>query len=167
MTKKKFLRYAFLILAVATMVYIFLMSAQPASISSKSSGRVIEKIAKIFIKDFENATPEYKISIIVMYQKLVRKSAHFIIYSCLGFSVCGHLLTYAKPTLLLKSVISFLVCFLYAISDEIHQLFVFGRSGQASDVILDCCGAIFGILIILFIFFCYKKIKVSNRGAIK
>lgn len=154
-----------MILAVATMVYIFLMSAQPANISSKSSGLVIERIAKIFIKDFENAAPEYKISIIAMYQKLVRKSAHFIIYMCLGFSVCGHLLTYTTTTSL-KMVISFLICLFYAIRDEIHQLFVFGRSGQFSDVILDCSGAIFGIFIIWFVFFCYKKIKISNRSAI-
>lgn len=34
---------------------------------------------------------------------------------------------------------------LYAASDEIHQLFVPGRSGQLSDVILDSAGALAGV----------------------
>ena len=36
------------------------------------------------------------------------------------------------------------ICVLYAISDEVHQLFVPGRSGQFKDVFLDSGGAIVG-----------------------
>lgn len=36
----------------------------------------------------------------------------------------------------------------YAISDEVHQLFVPGRSGQALDVALDILGAIVALLVI-------------------
>lgn len=38
-----------------------------------------------------------------------------------------------------------LIAALYAASDEIHQLFVPGRSGQLSDVILDSAGALAGV----------------------
>lgn len=38
-----------------------------------------------------------------------------------------------------------LIAVLYAASDEIHQLFVPGRSGQLSDVILDSAGALAGV----------------------
>ena len=35
----------------------------------------------------------------------------------------------------------------YAATDEFHQLFVPGRSGQISDVILDSAGAALGVLL--------------------
>ena len=34
---------------------------------------------------------------------------------------------------------------LYAISDEVHQLFVPGRGGQVKDIVIDSAGAIVGI----------------------
>ncbi|GAA4069041.1 hypothetical protein GCM10022410_13710 [Amphibacillus indicireducens] len=37
------------------------------------------------------------------------------------------------------------ICVLFAISDEVHQLFVPGRAGQVMDVVIDTTGAIAGI----------------------
>ena len=39
----------------------------------------------------------------------------------------------------------------YAMTDEFHQLFVPGRSGQVRDVLLDSCGAAVGVLLVLFV----------------
>ena len=36
----------------------------------------------------------------------------------------------------------------YAATDEMHQLFVPGRSGQVSDVLLDSAGAIAGLALL-------------------
>jgi VanZ family protein len=36
-------------------------------------------------------------------------------------------------------------CILYAISDEVHQLFVLGRGAQVVDVLIDSLGAFVGI----------------------
>ena len=41
---------------------------------------------------------------------------------------------------------------LYAISDEIHQYFVPGRSAEIRDVLIDVLGANIGILLINKIF---------------
>lgn len=38
-----------------------------------------------------------------------------------------------------------LFCFLYACSDEFHQLFVPGRAGMFSDVLIDTVGVQFGL----------------------
>ena len=35
---------------------------------------------------------------------------------------------------------------LYAATDELHQLRIDGRSGQRSDVMLDSCGVLAGVL---------------------
>ena len=47
---------------------------------------------------------------------------------------------------ILRSIaIAIAICVLYAISDEVHQLFVLGRCGQVRDVILDGFGSMVGI----------------------
>lgn len=53
-------------------------------------------------------------------------------------------------------IISILMCVIYACSDEIHQLFVFGRSGEIRDVLIDFIGSFIGILIV------YKSYKRKN-----
>lgn len=40
---------------------------------------------------------------------------------------------------------------LYAISDEIHQMFVPGRSASPDDIVADIAGGIFGILAFRFL----------------
>ena len=39
-------------------------------------------------------------------------------------------------------LISCIICFLYAISDEIHQNFIPGRSGGVKDILIDIFGPI-------------------------
>lgn len=77
---------------------------------------------------------------------LVRKTAHFSEYALLGILVAQaldpdggawrrRLLVIAGVLVLVPSI------------DEGIQLFVDGRSGQVTDVLLDCCGATTGVLI--------------------
>lgn len=40
-----------------------------------------------------------------------------------------------------------LICFLYACTDEYHQTFVNGRTGQFSDVLIDSFGTFIGIML--------------------
>ncbi|MFA6184424.1 MAG: VanZ family protein [Parcubacteria group bacterium] len=59
-------------------------------------------------------------------------------------------------------VISALVALLYAFTDEIHQLFVFGREGKITDVGFDFIGISLGI-VIAWLFFKIKKRKLSSK----
>jgi len=77
---------------------------------------------------------------------VVRKLAHGLIYLVLGMLVLGTL-TKLGVRGGRGVAITLLVCVLFAVSDELHQLFVSGRSGQASDVIIDSIGASIGILL--------------------
>ncbi len=52
-----------------------------------------------------------------------------------------------------------LFCIAYALSDEIHQIFVFGREGRFTDVLIDAGGAILGMI---FFFLCQQK-KIHTR----
>jgi VanZ family protein len=50
---------------------------------------------------------------------------------------------------------SFILCFLYACSDEIHQLYVPGRSGNIKDVFVDSIG----ISLVLVVYYFKKRGK--------
>ena len=58
---------------------------------------------------------------------------------------------------------SILLSFLYACTDEIHQIFVPGRSAQFRDVLIDTLGASFGTLIAYLILKLITKIKEQSK----
>lgn len=58
-----------------------------------------------------------------------------------------------------------LIAALYAASDEIHQLFVPGRSGQLSDVILDSAGALAGVAVFTVICWLINCRKAKARAS--
>lgn len=75
---------------------------------------------------------------------MVRKSAHFFAYLVLGVLVVNSLKVFGVtgPRLYMSAI---LVCILYAVTDEVHQLFVPGRGCQLRDVLIDSVGAGVGI----------------------
>ena len=48
----------------------------------------------------------------------------------------------------LPTIIAFLIGTVYAASDELHQLFVPGRSGELTDTMLDGLGVLLGVLLL-------------------
>ncbi len=128
------------IVAALWCVMIFYMSSKPADISSQDSGF----IADILNNLAGNNLPHEGVLGI---ENIVRKTAHFLEYSVLGFLLFMALYSGLKPFrpfkwLLLKPLIPGVV---YAISDELHQIFVPGRAGRILDVSIDSAGIIFGI----------------------
>ena len=65
----------------------------------------------------------------------IRKCAHFFVYYVLAFLIMNalYICGIKKKTLLICGILSIL----YSITDEVHQLFIDGRSGQITDVLLD------------------------------
>ena len=83
-------------------------------------------------------------------EKVIRKIAHFSIYTLVGFLLMAFVSTYNIPEKT-RIISSLLVGMIYASSDEIHQRFVAGRSAQVTDVMLDTLGVLFGILILMLV----------------
>ncbi len=77
---------------------------------------------------------------------VIRKLGHFTEYFILYLLFYNVLKEYFK----FKSSIflSIVFVFLYACSDEFHQLFIIGRDGSIKDVILDTSGGMIGMLIV-------------------
>ncbi len=115
------------------MVVIFVFSNQDSSVSSRQSGTIVD-----FIESLGSSLGEDLLTF------LTRKAAHIFVYFVLGLLVYNLLRTYgmsAKKTIAL----SILIAFGYASFDEIHQLFIPGRSGELRDVLIDTTAASVGV----------------------
>ena len=132
-------------LTVIWLIIIFYFSNQPASLSTENSSSLIKntivKIYKVFNGD---ASLEEEQKVIEKYDYPVRKTAHFIEFFILGVLIFFTLKAYKVNNI----YIMILLCFLYACSDEVHQLFIIGRSGEFKDVLIDTAGSIASILIL-------------------
>lgn len=159
---KIFLRIILIFLIITNCIVIFKFSSEQSEQSDKSSGRIVDTIVENHpkMKKLSQKEKEIKKQEIVF---PVRKMAHFSVYTCLGILLYLFMKTFEISNRK-KVLISIVLAFLYACSDEIHQLFVGGRSGEFRDVLIDSCGAGFGIFVVWIICEIYKKIKKQNKA---
>lgn len=145
------LKYISWIPAVIIMVFIFMFSSQEASVSDETSQSFASRMYDFYEGVSNHAPTEHeKEEILLKINFIVRKVAHGIEYGILCFFIAFHFfaLRFHKYKILLYSVV---VSMLYAMTDEFHQLFVPGRSGQIGDVVIDTIGAILGSIIFLLV----------------
>lgn len=136
-------KYGYLILMLFWMSLIFYFSAQPAAASNQTSDSILIKLLDFFSLSVTHDLPLWGILSFA-----IRKLAHmseYAILSMLAFGFfkecnCKRCLFYA-----------WLWSVGYACSDEFHQLFVLGRSGELRDVCIDAIGAGIGVLIIVLV----------------
>lgn len=139
------------IAVLAVMCTIFYFSSQPAVESDETSGGFIAFLYNIYAGIAGVPCSSSALSALDKWQFAVRKTAHFTIYLCLGFLFTNAFFQSGVKAKKTAAVISLLCSALYAASDEFHQLFVPGRSGEFRDVCLDSAGALTGILIFILI----------------
>ena len=120
-----------------------MQSALPVDLSSKESD-----VFAIALARYLNTDPD-------LMSRIIRKTAHFLEYLILGFSLCLTVEDYRPPgrredkpgARTGKMFLPWAIGAFYAVTDEFHQLFVPGRSCQASDVVIDACGVAVGVAI--------------------
>ena len=139
MAQTKKLSKIHLLLPLLWMAVIFMLSHQSASISSGQSG--------VFVEQLHYIAPSIDQQLLT---SLVRKGAHIFAYFVLGILTFNALwrVDLSKFKFNRPAMLSIIVCALYAVSDEFHQLFVSGRSGEIRDIIIDSCAATVGVFII-------------------
>ena len=116
----------FLLLTILWMAVIFWFSSRNADLSTEDSTRIGRAIAGILAKGFDGWDE----------------------YGLLGILASGIFAEYRmRPGKWMRRAL--LTGMLYACFDEIHQSFTPGRSCQFSDVILDSCGVLAGVLLAL------------------
>ena len=141
--KKKLILW---ILIFVWMITIFMFSAQNGDESSELS----QGFLRTFILRF---TPDnISEDIINMMEYIIRKCAHMTEYAVFGILVFYQIKLYRLFEKEWNRIVMAVICvMIYASTDEIHQLFVGGRSGRFTDVLIDTAGGFIGILAAAFI----------------
>jgi VanZ family protein len=121
---------------LAWMIFIFIGSTD--LLSAEHTSRFIGPFLRWFSPDISDAT-------IASVQLVVRKFGHLTEYA-----VLAALLYRAFSRSRLRAdrifIISFLIAAAYAALDEFHQSFVPSRTGSPTDVLVDCAGALVGLV---------------------
>lgn len=143
-TDKKLLwaRTVLCVLIVLNMAVIYLFSSQSGEQSSQTSSQVTQTVATVVVKDFEEKDIPEQQKIVEQLHTPVRKIAHMAEFGSLGLLAFLLLLTVRKWNCFAKYGISLLYTFLYACTDELHQVFSDSRGPQFTDVLIDTSGAV-------------------------
>ena len=159
--KINILRVILIILLIGTFSIIFGFSSQDSEKSSGISRKVTEIITNP-IKSIQEKPQQEKEQILSRIESVVRKIAHFSIYTVVGFLLMSLFSTY-KLEEMNRFSYSLIIGVVYASSDEIHQCFTPGRGPQITDVIIDTMGVLLGILLVMLVIKIYKKIVSKDK----
>lgn len=132
-------------LLILWMILIFTMSSFNATESGEQSGFIVNILSNVL-----------HISNIEILSLIVRKLAHFTEYLILGILAINCFKDYDIKHIF---IISLIFCIIYASSDEIHQLFIPGRSGNIIDATIDSLGALTGITMYYYLILKNKAFK--------
>ena len=141
------------ILVVICMGIIFSLSAQNGEESSELS----HSFVRAFLEQLG----------LTINEGILRSCAHCLEF--MGLSVLVFNAVYATFETRITPVIAFVGTVVYAVTDEIHQIFVPDRAFQISDILVDSTGALIGViasLIILKIILTIKE-RGNKNGSIK
>jgi len=155
--RKNIKRTLLFILTLCVAGLIFFFSSQPADVSAPLSRQLSIRILK-FILSLMGFPEDNLLLYAAKLNVVLRKLAHFTLYGILGILTYLLLETY-NLKFKKRILLAHFCCLCYAVSDEIHQLFVPGRAGMVRDVLIDFSGIIAGIAFLLLL----KAIKRKLR----
>ena len=131
------------------MILIFMFSNSPGIESNNNSTKTINKAISVTL----DKTNELGITdkhpsankmnrVVGLLNTPLRKCMHAGIYLVLAILIVNAIYV---SNINGKYIIAIIICFIYACTDEFHQTYIIGRTGQFSDVLIDTTGAIIGI----------------------
>ena len=148
-------------ISVLWMCVIFSMSAQPADVSGDLSGTISHLFVQVVNAILGCGWDEMKLlQLATEWDYPIRKLAHMSEFGILALIYKWTIETNAKSSVLNKtktvmdrigmgttSRMALVGTLLYAATDEFHQLFVPGRAGLITDVMIDTLGAGMALLL--------------------
>lgn len=137
------------VLVFICMGVIFWLSSRTATESAQQSGSILQHLIELFGNN-------------IFTDFIVRKLAHFLEFAglCLLMNIALYQTKKKKAFISATALTS-----LYAVTDELHQLFVEGRACRITDWAIDTCGAILGTLAFAFIMFLISAV-LKNKNTI-
>lgn len=134
-----------------------MFSHQPSDESSGTSGNVIRAILRI-IPGYSQMEEIEQEKLVELLQPIARKLAHFSIYTLGGILLALNINEYALNNKK-KFLFSCLAGFIYSVTDETHQIFIPGRAGMITDVVIDTIGVVLGVALVWVVIEIIKRKK--------
>lgn len=137
-------------LTALMILFAFFHSSMPADLSGDESESVMGILQDVLnFLGFDTQLSDH----------IVRKAAHFSEYTVIGMLLlsCAYSLCRTRPHKYYLQICFFGLA--TAVCDETIQLFVEGRSGQITDVLLDFSGIVTGTVLMLLYFAIYRKLR--------
>ena len=134
---------AFAVLLLLLISFIWGQSMMPRDASARESTFLMRLLKPLL-------DPNNRISS-KLFHHYLRKAAHFTEYAALGYCMSGFLLSVDWKRERMRIPTAVLSCLLIAAADESIQLFSVDRGAQLRDVVLDFCGALFGLAVYLLL----------------
>lgn len=155
-----------IVAVVAMCGFIFYMSSFPADESTELSMGVVWHIIGFIVPGYDQMSLAEQLYWQEALDHPVRKTAHFLEYAVLGALMLNMLWQIAKarrtssggedtktsplPRIRNLAIGAWALATAYAVTDEIHQMFIPGRAGMVTDVLLDSAGVLVGVAIVAF-----------------
>ena len=154
---------------VLNMAIIFSFSAESREESGDRSASLAAIVLRIVYPDYDQLSSVEKVEAMETVHHLVRKAAHFLEYALLGF-LTSSLMLFLRRYLVKRKIEPWKTwfypaefCFLYAITDEVHQVYS-ERGPSPKDVLIDTAGALCGILLIQLIVLTVRALRKGKKG---
>lgn len=133
-------------LTISWMALIYGFSAQDATESGGLSAVIAEPVTQMIMKLRDLPAEEYD-ALYMQVDSIIRVMAHFTEYAILGI-----LMTVLCRMLYWKGLwIPWVICTVFAVTDEWHQSYSPGRTAEVKDVVIDSAGVICGIILLLML----------------
>ena len=157
--------WATLLAALAVAGLIFHFSAQPAEESSAVSAEIVEPVLHALYTDFDAMPVGRQTSLRDRVTFIVRKLAHFSIYALLGLCLAAHT-RLRRPDWpdRTAALTAWAAVAAYAGTDEVHQIFVQGRSAELRDLGIDAAGALCGVLLVALLCRLRRRMQDKKSG---
>lgn len=150
------------ILILLTMTVIFLFSSESREESGDRSHGVTRMVVRLLVWDYDELSADEQAALLETYHLPIRKLGHLSEYALLAFLCGGFMHALGKGSYSVYWLIPAAFCLLYAISDEVHQIFS-SRGASAVDVCIDFIGAMLGLCVIHAVVGTAKRIIIRRK----
>lgn len=162
-TKKNIIKMILIVLLVILLGVIFSFSNQDGEKSTSVSRGITERIIE-HIEGIQKLDGYQKENALLRIEAVIRKIAHFSLYTLVGIIVMG-LMQVCNLKEKNKILCTLGIGVMYAISDEVHQIFIPERTAKVTDVLIDSAGVLVGICIVLLVIRIIKSIVKNKEKA--
>lgn len=180
------MKQLFLCLTIGWMCFIFYQGSRQLDESYSHSDVIVDQVMEIIemiqdtfkkkptsteINQVVTSKPENQVNEVALAKEkfrkdvayVIRKSAHFFEYGLLSalLAIDFYLFKQSRLNLVIYSLFITLLC---AVGDEFYQSFI-GRGSTVRDIVIDFCGALFGITCVGAMLWVVKQSKSKGMKA--